>query len=394
MTTESTVPGRDEIVSRAADIIPVLREHATWGEENRQLHGEVIDALTEAGVFRLRTPRHLGGHEASAETLVRVGRELGRGDGAAGWTASVYWIPTWMVCQFPDEVQEEVFSTPDVRVCGTLSPGGTGTAVDGGIRVNGRWGFISGALHAHWQEIIVVVPGEDGVPQPVVALVPMSDLRIVDDWHTSGLRGSGSVTTVAEDVFVPQARVLPLGIVLSGRPTSEDAAAPPAYRVPLLPVAAASSVGCAVGMARGAAEAFLERLPGRKITYTSYDQQSEAPLTHVRVAESAMLTDSAEFHALRLAGTVDTKGRDGSTWSLEERARCRADLGAACWSAREAVDLLAASSGGSSVYSTVPIQRFRRDLHAVNLHALMNPDTNNELYGRVLCGLESNTLYV
>ncbi|WP_150238112.1 acyl-CoA dehydrogenase family protein [Nocardiopsis quinghaiensis] len=395
MTMRTTVPGTDEVVRRAADTVPVLRQHAAWGEENRRLHGEVIDALAESGVFRLRVPERFGGREANCESLVRVATELGRGDGAAAWTASVYWIPTWMVCQFPDEVQEEVFSTPDVRVCGTLSPGGTGVPVDGGIRVNGRWGFISGAPHAHWQEIIVVVPGADGgEPEPVVALVPMSDLRIVDDWHTSGLRGSGSVATVAEDVFVPQVRVLPLGHVMSGRSASAASAGSAAYRVPLLPVAAASSVGCTAGMALGAREAFLERLPGRKITYTSYEQQSEAPLTHVRVAEAATLADAAGFHALRLAGTVDAKGLDGSAWSLEERARCRADLGAACRSAREAVDLLASASGGSSVYSTVPIQRFRRDLHAVNLHALMNPDTNNELYGRVLCGLEPNTLYV
>lgn len=391
MTTKTKVSDLGEIVRRAADAIPVIREHATWGEENRRLHGEVIDALAEAGVFRLRTPRRFGGHEADTGTLVRVGRELGRGDGSAGWTASVYWIPTWMVSRFPDEVQEEVFSTPDVRVCGTLSPGGTGTSVDGGLRVDGRWSFISGARHAHWQEIIVVVPGDDGAPRPVVALVPMSELRIVDDWYTSGLRGSGSVTTVAEDVFIPQERVLPMGTVLAGRNDPETS---PAYRSPLLPVAAASSVGCAVGMAAGAADAFLERLPGRKITYTSYERQSEAPLTHVRVAESAMLSDTAGFHALRLAETVDGRGIDGSEWSLEDRARCRADLGAACRSAREAVDLLASSSGGSSVYSTAPIQRFRRDLHAVNLHALMNPDTNHELYGRVLCGLEPDTPYV
>jgi hypothetical protein len=28
------------------------------------------------------------------------------------------------------------------------------------------------------------------------------------------------------------------------------------------------------------------------------------------------------------------------------------------------------------------------------LHALMHPATNTELYGRILCGLEPNTLYI
>ena len=58
------------------------------------------------------------------------------------------------------------------------------------------------------------------------------------------------------------------------------------------------------------------------------------------------------------------------------------------------MDILLAASGGSSIYLDVPIQRIARDVQAINLHALMNPNTNAELYGRVLCGLEPNTLYI
>ena len=65
-----------------------------------------------------------------------------------------------------------------------------------------------------------------------------------------------------------------------------------------------------------------------------------------------------------------------------------------CQLGKQAVDILATASGGSSIYSNVPIQRIQRDVHAVNLHALMHPDTNLELYGRILCGLEPNTLYI
>ncbi|MUN42841.1 acyl-CoA dehydrogenase, partial [Actinomadura sp. NEAU-AAG5] len=34
------------------------------------------------------------------------------------------------------------------------------------------------------------------------------------------------------------------------------------------------------------------------------------------------------------------------------------------------------------------------DVQAVNLHALMNPETNAELHGRILCDQEPNTLYI
>ncbi|MFC0863875.1 acyl-CoA dehydrogenase family protein [Sphaerimonospora cavernae] len=392
LTTE--VPTREELVRRASELAPALRNKAAWSEEHRRVHDEAIEAMADAGIFRLRVPARYGGYESDTSTLLDVAAELARGDGSAAWTASVYWIPTWMTCLFPDEVQDEVFATRDVRVCGTLSPTAMAAPVDGGVVVNGRWGFVSGAWHSHWQEIVAIQVGPEGEPMPIIALVPMTDLEIIDDWNTSGLRGTGSVTTVAKDVFIPAERVLPLGAVLGGQPASKANAAVPIYRVPLLPVAAASSIGTALGLARAAKDAFFERLPERKITYTDYASQSAAPLTHLQVADAIMKIDEAEFHAHRLTGLVDAKGAAGDAWTLEERVRARADMGAVCRLAKEAVDVFATASGGSSIYTHVPIQRIARDITAMNLHALMHPNTNAELYGRVLCGLEPNTLYI
>jgi alkylation response protein AidB-like acyl-CoA dehydrogenase len=384
------VPARQDLVRRIADLVPALSKHAAWAEEHRRPHDEQIEALADAGLFRMRVPARFGGYESDTATLVDVAAELSRADGSLSWTAAVYWIPTWMVGLWPEPVQKEVFETPDVRVCGTLSPGGMAAPVDGGFRVNGRWGFITGAPHSHWQEIIAVTPTPDGEPRPVMALVPMSDLHIVDDWYTSGMRGTGSVSTVAEDVFVPAERVVPLPTVLSGHLTGDVAM----HRAPLLPVAAASSVGTVLGLARAAREVFFERLPHRKLTYTAYDSQREAPVTHLQVAEAQHLLDEADFHAHRLAALVDGKCASAAQWTLLERAQARADLGAVCRLARQAVDIYARASGASAIYADVPIQRIARDVQAVNTHALLNPDTNAELYGRVLCGLEPNTLYL
>lgn len=391
--SKNEIPTRAELVRRATELAPVLQKHAAWAEENRRAHEETIEALADAGIFKMRVPTRYGGFESDTRTLVEVATELARADAAASWIASVYWIPGWMTCMFPDEVQDEVFSTPNVRVCGTLSPTAMAAPVEGGIVINGKWGFISGALHAHWQEVIAIQMGP-GEPMPVMALVPMSDLQIVDDWHTSGLRGTGSVSTVAKDVFVPAERILPLPLVLQGKYASKLNANAPIYRNPLLPVASASSVGTAVGMANAAKDAFFARLPQRKISYTNYATQREAPLTHLQVAEAVMKVDEAEFHAHRLATLVDSKGVDGAAFTFEERARSRADMGAAVKLAKEAVDIFNTASGGSSIYSDQPIQRVQRDIQAMNLHALMHPNTNAELYGRILCGLEPNTLYI
>lgn len=393
MSTTET-PNREELVTRAAALVPLLRSSAARADEERRLSPEVIEALADAGVFRLRVPVRYGGYEADNRTLVDVMTELGRGDGSVAWVAQVYSIPGWMVGMFPDTVQDEVFATPDVRVCGTLSPSAMAKPAPGGIVVNGKWGFISGAHHAHWQVTISVLFPEGGEPYPVMALVPMSELATVDDWYASGLKGSGSITTIAEDLFVPAERVVPLPSVLAGQSVSATSALIPMYRAPLLPVATAATVGTLLGLAKGAREIFLERLPDRKITYSGYESQRAAPVTHLQLADVAQKIDQAEFHAVRLAETVDAKATDGTPWKLEERARARADVGTVCSLAQSAVETLAAASGGSSVYQEVPIQRIANDLRAAALHALINPTTNAELYGRILCGLEPDTPYI
>ncbi|MET9616693.1 acyl-CoA dehydrogenase family protein [Kitasatospora indigofera] len=389
------VPSRDELLLRVSEIAPVLRSHAAWSAENRRLHEEAVEALTGAGLFRMRIPLRYGGYEADARTMVDVVTEVARADGSAGWVLASSLIAGWGLGLFPDEVQDEVFADPDGRVCATIGPGtATAVPVPGGILVNGSWPFISGALSSQWQQSAAIFLDPEGQPYPVMAPVPVAELEIVDDWHTSGLRGTGSVTTTAKDLFIPQERVLPAPAVLGSQSASKLNADIPMYRAPFIVVGAATTVGVCVGMALAVQDAFFERLPGRRIAYTEYPSQSEAPVTHLRVAEAAMKIDEARFHAQRLAELVDAKCASGDGWEMTERARSRADEGAAARLTLEAAQILAGSSGGSSAYTKVPLQRIVSDLQTFNLHAMMNPDVNAETYGRVLCGLEPNTYYI
>ncbi len=388
------VPSRDELVRRAEGLVPLLRERALWMEENRALHEEVIEAIADSGILKMRVPLRYGGFESDMGTVVDVLTELARGDGSTGWTASVWLISTWMMGLFPDEVQDEVFATPNVRISGILSPGAMAAPVDGGYLVNGKWSFNSGARQSTWNTNAAVTPTEDGGFAPVMIALPISDLQIIDDWYASGLRASGSVTTIAENVFVPAERVMHMGPVLQGVHRSKLNADALMYQAPFMPTACATISAPALGLALAAKDAFLDRLPGRKITYTSYENQAEAPITHLELADAVTRIDEVGFHARRAADTIDGKGRAGESWTLEERARVRLSLGAACRRAKEAVEILEGASGGSSVYRDVPIQRIRRDVQVLNLHAILHPNTNLELYGRIACGLDSNTPYI
>lgn len=389
----ATAPTREELASRADELTPLLEQHALWGEEHRRLPDDTVEALAAAGILRMRVPARYGGYESDMRTVVDVISQLGRGDGSAAWTVAVWMISSWMVGLFPDEVQDEVFATPDVRVSGILSPSALAQPADGGVLLDGRWSFNTGAQQSQWNTNAAVLASPEG-HVPVMVVIPMSDLAIVDDWHTSGLRGSGSVTTVAENVFVPQERVLPIGPVLEGQHRSISNAASPIYQVPFMATACATVGAVALGLGYAGRDAFRDRLPGRKITYTNYPSQSEAPITHLQLADATVKVAEAEFHAYRAASMLDVKASEGESWTIEERARIRLELGATCQRAKEAVDILHLASGGSSTYQSVPIQRIARDVQTLNLHAILHPNNNLELYGRILCGLEPNTLYI
>jgi alkylation response protein AidB-like acyl-CoA dehydrogenase len=387
-----------DVVDRVTELAPMIASWSRWSERHRRIAPEVIEALADAGVYRLRVPREHGGLAAGTGTLLDVADRLARADGAVAWTVSVHWNPTWIVGLFPAAVREEVFSLPNVRVCGSLTPSGILEPVDGGYRLTGRWAFVSGAWHGHWQQLATLLPMPDGTLQPVFALAKLAEMSTVDDWYAAGLTGSGSISTLAKDVFIPAERVLPLPAAVAGLGAftdmpSEREPVPGLHGSPLLPVAAASSVGTLVGMARGALECFTDRLPGRSLTYTDR-AKAEAPVTHLRIAEAAMAADEAEFHARRMTDLIDGKAATAQPWSMAERAWVRGALGAVCARAKTAVDVLATAAGGSSLYRDVPIQRIWRDVQAVNLHAFMHARTSYEVYGRVLCGLPPNTAFI
>ena len=388
------VPSRAELVQRVTDIVPVLRANAQWGDQHRRLADESVDAMIDAGVLRMLVPAHYGGYESDMQTILDVGIQLGRGDGSPAFCATAWWAQCWAVAHFPDSVQDEVFASPDVRICGTLVPNGKGEITKDGVVVSGEWGFNSGAWHSEWKVLSTLVINPAGEIEPIAAVVPMSDLEIVDDWDVAGLRGTGSITLVARDVFIPRERFQWLSEVARQEYGSERNADSPCYRGPIVGVLSNINTGKQVGLAQAAREAFFERIHHRPIHHTNYATQAEWPITHLQVAEADLKIDEAEYHARTLAALVDHKNYSNEPYTTRERAYCRVAVGRVSQLCHEAVNIYNMASGAGGIYSSMPIQRIQRDIQAISLHALNMPIKNLELYGRVLCGLEPNTFFI
>ena len=386
-------PARAELVQRVTDIAPVLRTNAQWGDQHQRLADESVDAMIDAGVLRMLVPAHYGGYESDMQTILDVDIQLARADGASAFCATAWWAQCWAVAHFPDSVQDEVFASPDVRICGTLVPNGKGEITGDGVVVSGEWAFNSGAWHSQWKVLSTLALNPAGEIEPIAAVVPMSDLEVIDDWDVAGLRATGSITLVARDLFIPRDRYQWMSDVARQQYGSKRNADSPCYRGPIIGVLSAINTGEKIGLAEAARDTFFERMHGRAIQHTSYTQ-AEWPITHVQVAEADLKIDEAEYHARRLAALVDHKNDSNEPYSMRERAYCRVAVGRVSQLCYEAVNIYNLASGAGSIYSSVPIQRIQRDIQAINVHALNMPVKNLEVYGRVLCGLEPNTFFI
>jgi alkylation response protein AidB-like acyl-CoA dehydrogenase len=379
----------EELLARTAALVPMLRARAAETEAARRVSPASLDALSEAGVFRMMAPTRYGGAEADFQTQCAVLATIARGCPSTSWVATIYSAMAWVAGVFPDEAQAEVLASRDPRISGVFSPTGAAVRERGGFVVNGRWPFNTGCHGCEWT-VIVALLGAGSDAMPMCMLVRSSELTIIDDWYASGMAGTGSNTVVAEQLFVPAHRALPLPHMIEANYPARHNAANPYFSYPLAPVLVVNAGGTPIGIARGAFETFMERLPGRGIAFTTYTNKMEAPITHLQVGEAALKIDSADAHVRRAAALMDED--PGTPMTKAERVKSRVHIAYATGLAREAVDTLFHASGASSIQVQVPIQRFQRDMQGLANHAIMHAPTAMELYGRVLCGLEPNTL--
>ena len=128
---------------------------------------------------------------------------------------------------------------------GVFAPNGRGVSatrngVDG-FEVTGRWAWGSGTQHCRW--VLGGASCDDGTFR--LCWMPQSEITFHDTWHTSGMRGSGSLDYSVEAVFAPAERTIQPGVT---QPVVDGALA----RFPNFGLLAAGVSAVGLGIARRA----------------------------------------------------------------------------------------------------------------------------------------------
>ena len=391
-TETQATPTAAELVARARALHPLLAANASQGEADRRVVEESIQAMVDAGLFKISVPRRYGGYETSVRTMLEVSAAVGEADGGTAWVLTLVNVCNWLVGLFPQQAQDDVFGTdPGTLVSGVLAPTSTAVKVDGGWRITGKWYYNSGSWHATWAGLgIPITDAEGEVVNQGLALIPRADLSLEDTWFVAGMKSSGSNCLVADDVFVPEHRVVLVPPAILGQYPSENLASEPLYRSALVPVLALVLVGPQLGMGQAALDYVISKAAKKPVSYTFFTTQAESAGFQLQVAEAARLIDTARLHAFRAADDIDRAAAGGEYPDLLTRARVRSDTGYSAECITRAIDILLYAHGAGSFADVSPLQRIWRDSATAARHAVVSPQVSYEVYGKALLGVEDN----
>jgi indole-3-acetate monooxygenase len=378
-----------DYVERARQLAPLLTAAADEIEARRELPDRVVEALIKGGFFRLLLPRSLGGAELRPITYVQVLEEIAKAEPSTAWCLGQNSGCSMTAPYLDPAVAHEVFGPPrGILAWGPELPGaGRGVAVEGGIRVTGRWGFATGSRHATWLGAHVPIFEPDGTPRlnpngrPFVrtVLFPKTSAEIIDNWQVIGLRGTGSDSYKVDDLFVPQKYT-------ASRDNEAERREPGLlYRFTSGMIYAMGFSNVSLGIARGALEAFVE-LARDKIPRGSRGTLRENNVIQSEVAQcEAKLRSARAFIHTTLREMWDEAEEKGD-FGRDKHWQLRL---AATWAIQQSRDVVAtiySAAGSTAVFNENPFERRLRDIHAGTQQGQGRP-VHFETVGQILLGL-------
>lgn len=381
------------------DIAPFLQAVATLEPEivgargaidrERALPAALAMSLARAGFFTLWRARAFGGPELTFRDFARVIEALSRCDGSVGWCAMVASVFSRLSGYLDADVAREIFGDASTVAAGSINPSGKAVAVPGGYRVSGHWNYGSLIKHSRWTVANSVVfdgeaPRRDagGGPDIRFMIMPTREIEIIDNWHVSGLKGSGSSDFQISDVFVPENHALS---AFAAKPIQPGTL----FATPLISIFAASIPPVSLGIARCAIDAFAA-LAQDKAPMGSPIKLREKPTAQAAIGHAEAMLGAGRAFLFHAVDEVWNEVAVGTVPSLRQRAIVRLAAAEAAAASARAVDLLHDAAGGTALFETNPLERCFRDVHATTQH-IGTSSNNFELGGRVLLGLDPGT---
>ena len=349
-----------EAVADFEQVLDEVRQRRQEFDLRSHVPRDMIERFKQVGIYRAATPKCFGGLAMPPAEFLRLIERISEADGSAGWVASFGSASTYLAA-LPRESQAELYAKgPDLVFAGGLFPLQPAEQVEGGWKVTGTWKFASGCKGADVLGVGIGAAGPGGRPR--TALLPASQVDIVENWDVVGLKGTGSHDLRLDGVFVEDRWTF----IRGGEATIDE----PLYRYPTIAYAAQVLAVVNLGLGRAALDEVTRMASGGGITgapkladraYVRIEVgKAEADL---RGARSFFYDATEEVWASILAGNPVTPEQV----SLLRLAAVHVSRAGAA-----AVQRAYSLAGTSAIYLGNPLQRYLRDSMVVTQHAFLS----------------------
>ena len=368
--------GSDRFFQSVRNLGSVFADRAAVHDLESSFVADNYADLKEYGFFSAGVPSELGGGGLTHAELCELLRELAHHCGSTALALSMHQhlvaAAVWRYRRGqPGEALLRKVADNQAALVSTggrdwLASNGKMQKVEGGFRVSARKAFASGCQAG---DVLVASAQYDDPDEGQSVLhfsVPLSaeGVQLLDDWHTLGMRGTGSRTVILEDVFVPTAAV---------SLKRAQAVWHPVWAV-VLGVAMPLIMSVYLGVAEAAAE----------MTRTQARKKPEDPHLPYLLGELTNALTTAQMAVdgmVELANNYDFE----PTVNLADGILIRKTIAtnAVVATAEKALE----ATGGVGFFQSFGLERLLRDVHAAQFHPLPEK-AQHHFTGRLALGLE------
>ncbi len=375
VSTTTTATPEKNLLQAARELGPVINPYIEDEEANRRLSPPVIEALKEAGFYRMFLPKSLGGLETDPLTTAKVIEEVARHNTAAGWSLMVGNTTTWWGGRLPEKGIEEIYSNgSDVFMAGVFHPPMQASPVKGGFLINGRNPLFSNVHEAQWIFVTAfVMEGEqikmnNGQPEIIGAYLKPQDCEVIDTWYTLGMRATDSNDVAAKNVFVPDHHHFPLVPQFQPGRHFEGLL----YQFPAIGACVACLLApVSLALAYNSINE-LKAMASRKTQLGSAVPIRERGVVQRKLGKAEALFQSSRAYLYQKIEESWSKTLSGAKLSLVEKADLLLAAAHTNQSCAKAVDLMYSAAGSSAIYTRSKLEHYFADAQVIRQHGFMN----------------------
>jgi alkylation response protein AidB-like acyl-CoA dehydrogenase len=373
-----------EALTAAHELSPLITRLRNDTENNRSIAQPIVDRLRETRLCRMAVARQFQGLELPTHEALEVYEALAGAEASVAWIVWNNSLPCFFSRFLENTARQELFADPRWLYASSTRPTGRAAVEGDGYRINGRWSLVSGCELAEWIAFVCLVEenGElrmtgPGEPEMRFVYLRRRDCEILDTWHSGGLRGTGSHDVVVKDKRVPRQWT-----ASPGDASTLDA---PIGRIPIICTMAAGYGAQALGIAQSSIDTLVE-LTKTKVSPDPGPAPADRPAVLASIARQSAALGAARLYLRSCVSRLWDAVSSGAPPALEDITAVWAAAHHAVDQGRTTVEAMYAAGGASSLYTSCPLERAHRDIHAMSRHIVAQPFWL-ESAGRVKLGM-------